>query len=62
MRFELTIFQRFSTKIYIVAKFSVFCLLFDENNEISKKIIKKLTFSVKRMFFHEIAYIPFFLN
>ena len=43
-----------------MAIFSVFCLLFDENNEIGRKSSKKLTFLVKRNFFREIAYIPFF--
>ena len=30
----------FQKKKYVVAKFSVFCLLFDENNEISRKSSK----------------------
>ena len=57
-----TLFIIFSEKKSIVAIFSVFCLLFDENNEIRRKSYKKLTFSVKRNFFREIAYITFFLN
>ena len=57
---EKHVIYDFFQKKYIVAITSVFCLFFDENNEISRKSSKKFTFSEKSNFFREMAYIFFF--